>query len=135
MSTSIIATCKEQITLALIHNQHESTNISINNNRFVFVLTFFSGFNANARANMDVMVLLPTPPLPDRISILCLTLAKRCLMTSIAGSGTLGAPDEQICWFGQPAQAEVLPASSLCVPGQSVAKKKYYEVFFVVLVI
>lgn len=31
----------------------------------------------------------------------------------------VSSPEAQIFWFGHPAQAEALPASSLCVPGQS----------------
>lgn len=71
---------------------------------------------------MDVTVLLPTPPFPERIRILCLTFDRFLLISSIDGSGTFVTPDEQICWFGQPAQEEAFPASSLCVPGQSVHK-------------
>lgn len=36
------------------------------------------------------------------------------------GSGPFVSPDAHILWLGQPAHAEALPASSLCVPGQSV---------------
>lgn len=38
----------------------------------------------------------------------------------LPGSGAVAAPEAHTCWFGQPAQASALPASSLFVPGQSV---------------
>lgn len=40
----------------------------------------------------DVTVLFPTPPLPERMRILCFTLDRRFFMSSIAGSGPAGTP-------------------------------------------
>lgn len=80
---------------------------------------FFSGFrSAMARASIDVTVLLPTPPFPDRINSLFFTSANRSFTSSMAGSGPFVAPDAHRFWLGQPAHADALPASSLRVPGQ-----------------
>lgn len=80
---------------------------------------FLSGyFNAMVRANIDVTVLLPTPPLPDTTSSLFFTSASRSFTSSMAGSGPFVAPVAHRFWFGQPAHADDLPAASLCVPGQ-----------------
>lgn len=66
--------------------------------------TVESGFAANAWDNSEENVDLPTPPLPERTRILCLTSASRSVMMGMSGSGPLGA-DAQIDWFGQPLQA------------------------------
>lgn len=80
---------------------------------------FLSGFrSAIVRANIEVTVLLPTPPFPDTTNSLFLTSAKRSFTNSMAGSGPFVAPDAHRFWFGQPAHADVLPAASLSVPGQ-----------------
>ena len=50
----------------------------------------------------------------------------RCSMASRSGSGPLGAV-AQISWFGHPAQAALLPAVSLLVPGQSTAAQEHYD--------
>ena len=78
---------------------------------------------ASANASCAEKVLLPTPPLPDRTSILCKMLRMRCSMARRSGSGPLGAV-AQISWLGHPAQAALLPAVSLLVPGQSAAAQK-----------
>lgn len=86
----------------------------------VISLTFLSlSAAAIARLSKAVNVLFPTPPLPESTNTLFLTWSNRSLTSCIPGSGPLVAPDEHICWFGQPAQADALPASSLWVPGQS----------------
>ena len=58
---------------------------------------------------------------PDSTSTMCFTDASRSAMAARSGSGPLGA-DAQAAWLGQPAQAAALPASSLCVPGQSAGR-------------
>ncbi len=77
---------------------------------------------ASAKASCAENVLLPTPPLPDNTSILCLILRMRCSMASKSGSGPFGAV-AQISWFGQPAHAADFPAVSLLVPGQSAVSR------------
>uniref|UniRef100_A0A915CBY7 Uncharacterized protein n=1 Tax=Parascaris univalens TaxID=6257 RepID=A0A915CBY7_PARUN len=54
------------------------------------------GSMAIARARFAVTVLLPTPPLPERISTLCLTFFKRSLINAKSSSGFLSSPDAQI---------------------------------------
>ena len=49
----------------------------------------------------------------------------KCILLSdhsvrLPGSASFVFPEAHICWLGHPAHPEVLPASSLCVPGQSV---------------
>lgn len=75
---------------------------------------------AKARESIAVTVLLPTPPFPDKISILWRTTSKCLRMISTAGSSPLVAPEAHIFWFGQPAHDEAFPAFSLSVPGQSI---------------
>ena len=53
--------------------------------------TMFAGFEAKAWASMVVKVDFPTPPLPERIKILCLIPERRAVMRGISGSGPLGA--------------------------------------------
>lgn len=85
------------------------------------VLTFaLELFNANPRLSNAVNVLLPTPPFPESTRILCFTCCSRSCTNWIPGSGPFVAPEEQSCWLGQPAHADAFPASSLCVPGQSI---------------
>lgn len=74
---------------------------------------------ANARANITATVVLPTPPLPLKTRIICFTDDNRWPISTIAGSTRRVSPDEQIDWFGQPAQAETRPATVLDVPGQA----------------
>lgn len=84
-----------------------------------FQHTFFSSsFVASALLRRAVTVLLPTPPFPEITKNLFFTWLNLSFTNWIPGSGPLGA-EAQICWFGQPAHAVALPASSLCVPGQS----------------
>ena len=59
----------------------------------------------------------PTPPLPERIRSLCATVDIRAVIAGRSGSGPLGAV-AQMVWFGQPAQASILPACWLSGPGQ-----------------
>ena len=73
---------------------------------------------ARANASCAEKVLLPTPPLPDSTSTMCLMGARRAAMAARSGSGPLGAV-AHAAWLGQPAHAASLPARSLCVPGQS----------------
>jgi hypothetical protein len=47
-----------------------------------------------------------------------------CAVAGLPGSGPLGA-EAHTDWLGQPAHADALPASSLCVPGQSVKDTKH----------
>lgn len=61
---------------------------------------------------------LPTPPLPLKTNTRCLTPASLCEMTSISGSGPLGAA-AHICWFGHPAHESAAPAFSDSGPGQA----------------
>jgi len=61
-------------------------------------------------------VLLPTPPLPLRTRIFFLTARRRSRISGKSGSGSLGSSDAQNDWFGQPSQAELLPASVDSVP-------------------
>ena len=79
--------------------------------------TTLAGLEANAWASMVVKVDFPTPPLPERMSILCLMPESRALMRGISGSGPFGA-DSQIVWLGHPAQASPLPARLDSGPGQ-----------------
>ena len=90
-------------------------------------LTFLSGLSA-ARAldTREVTVLLPTPPFPESMRTLFLTDDNLSFTKAIPGSGNFVAPEEQIFWFGHPAQAETFPALSLCVPGQSEKKYIYF---------
>jgi len=74
---------------------------------------------AREKASCAEKVLLPTPPLPERMRMMCLTEERRWAMAARSGSGPLGAV-AQASWLGQPWQASVLPACSLSVPGQSV---------------
>ena len=41
----------------------------------------------------------------------------------LPGSGAAAAPEEQMVWLGQPAQADAWPAPSLLGPGQAEEKK------------
>jgi len=79
--------------------------------------TVLSGFVANACASKDVKVLLPTPPLPERIRILCLIPERRAVIAGMSGSGPLGA-EAQMAWLGQPAQESACPAEADSGPGQ-----------------
>lgn len=74
--------------------------------------------DASANASCAEKVDLPTPPLPDSTSTMCLIGASLAAMATRSGSGPLGA-DAQASWLGQPAQAAAVPAASLAVPGQS----------------
>ena len=62
---------------------------------------------------------LPTPPFPDRIKIFRFTLDILCFIKGSDGSGSFVAPEAQIAWLSQPAQASDLPASSDSVPWMS----------------
>ena len=73
---------------------------------------------AKANASCAEKVLLPTPPLPDSTSAMCLMGARRAAIAARSGSGPLGAV-AHAAWLGQPAHAASLPARSLSVPGQS----------------
>ena len=75
------------------------------------------GFDAKACASMAVKVDLPTPPLPERIKILCLMLERRAVMSGISGSGPFGVV-AHITWLGHPAHASSLPARLDSGPGQ-----------------
>lgn len=66
-------------------------------------------------------MLLPTPPLPERIKIRFFTEHRFSSIKARSGSGPLGAV-EHICWLGHPAHAEAFPASSVFVPGQSIQR-------------
>ena len=79
---------------------------------------------ANAHPSCAVKVDFPTPPFPDRIRILRLTLDMRCLINGNDGSGNFVAPDAHIDWFSQPAQASDLPASSDSVPYMKSGQKQ-----------
>lgn len=83
--------------------------------------TFISGlFNAKDLDISDVIVLLPTPPLPDNTNSLFLTVESLSLIRSILESDCLVIPDAHIVLFGQPAHIDDFPASLLSVPGQSI---------------
>ena len=73
---------------------------------------------ARHRPRLAVTVLLPTPPLPDRISTLCLTPANLSAIRWMSGSGGAGPALEQIFWLGHPSHAEALPDCSVPTPGQ-----------------
>ena len=77
-----------------------------------------SPFAANANASCAENVLFPTPPFPDRTSIMCLNLDMRSSMRACSGSGPFGA-DAHAAWLGHPWQASAVPASPADVPGQS----------------
>lgn len=62
-------------------------------------------------------MLFPTPPLPDKMRILCLIPERRAVIAGISGSGPLGA-EAQMAWLGQPAQESAFPAVSDSGPGQ-----------------
>ena len=70
---------------------------------------------ARHRPRLAVTVLLPTPPLPDRISTLCLTPANLSAIRWMSGSGPAL---EQLFWLGHPSHAEALPDCSVPTPGQ-----------------
>jgi hypothetical protein len=53
--------------------------------------TVASGLDAKAWASRDENVDFPTPPLPDRTSILCLMEDSRAVMIGMSGSGPFGA--------------------------------------------
>lgn len=92
-------------------------------------LTLFSLCKeARARPKRAVIVLLPTPPLPESTSTLFWTCSKRSFTRRTAGSGPRVTPDAHICWLGQPAHADTFPAVSLPVPGQSVNKLYLHHV-------
>ncbi len=59
--------------------------------------TLISGFRASALASIEVTVLFPTPPFPDKIRILCLTSLSFSWMRGSAASGLVGFAEEQIC--------------------------------------
>lgn len=83
--------------------------------------TFISALLAAKNLDInDVIVLLPTPPLPDNTNSLFLTVESLSLTRSIVGSGCLVIPDAHITWFGQPAHIDTFPASLFAVPGQSI---------------
>lgn len=84
-------------------------------------LTFLSDCEAaNCLANKAVTVLFPTPPFPDKITILFLTFARRFVTAFIASwLSCLPAPEAQNVLLGHPAHASFFPASSLAGPGQS----------------
>lgn len=48
----------------------------------MYVLTFLTESSANVCANIDVNVLLPTPPLPESTKIMCFTEAIFSLINS-----------------------------------------------------
>ena len=75
------------------------------------------GSDAKACASMVVKVDLPTPPLPERIKILCLMPLRRAVMSGISGSGPFGA-EAHIDWLGHPVHASSLPARLDSGPGQ-----------------
>lgn len=75
--------------------------------------------SAKPRDIREVIVLFPTPPLPERMRILFFTEDNLSFTRAFPGSSCFVAPDAHILWFGQPAHAETLPALSLSVPGQS----------------
>ena len=58
---------------------------------------------ARAKLSCEEKVLLPTPPLPDKIRILCFTLDSRSVIAGMSGSGPLGV-DRHSFWLGQPWQ-------------------------------
>ena len=62
-------------------------------------------------------MLLPTPPLPERTKILCLTALNFSAIVFMAGL-TVRVPEEQAPWLGQPWQAYCFPACSDYTPGQ-----------------
>lgn len=70
---------------------------------------------ASAHPSAVVKVDLPTPPLPDRMRIFLLTVDMRFFTAGRSGSGPFGAV-WHASWFGQPAHADALPASSDSVP-------------------
>lgn len=96
------------------------------NHKFGAIFTFVLGFLANALAIIVVIVLFPTPPLPERTMIciifktsnqpqstireiklygftLCLTSDNRCSIFLVTfGSCTEAFPDAQVCWLGHP---------------------------------
>lgn len=67
------------------------------------------GEDAKAWDKRALKVDLPTPPLPDRTSILCFMAERREAMTGMSGSGPLGA-EAHIFWLGQPVQESAVPA-------------------------
>ena len=79
--------------------------------------TIISRLDAKACASMVVKVDFPTPPLPERIRILCLIPDKRAFIRGISGSGPFGAV-AHMDWLGQPAHASPLPARLDSGPGQ-----------------
>ena len=64
--------------------------------------TVEDGFDAKPCESMVLKVDLPTPPLPERMRILCLTEERRAVITGMSGSGPLGA-EAHIDWLGHPA--------------------------------
>jgi hypothetical protein len=98
--------------------------------------TVEEGFDAKPWDNIVENVDFPTPPLPERTRILCLTEERRAVMMGMSGSGPLGA-EAHIAWLGQPAQESAWPAVRDSGPGQcsvemmlvfcSLAHRKYRE--------
>ena len=76
-----------------------------------------SYFWESRTASWVATVLFPTPPLPERTKILCLTADSFSAMTLMAGLG-LSYPDAQASWLGQPWQASSFPDCEFPVPGQ-----------------
>ena len=84
---------------------------------------------ASPRAICAENVLLPTPPLPDKTKIVCLTSSKLFATTFKAGSSSLARPEAHNFWFGHPAQPAALPAESLDGPTQPmIIESKYTDV-------
>ena len=98
--------------------------------------TFISGLlDAKDLDINDVIVLLPTPPLPDSTNNLFLTVESFLLIRSAVRSGCWLIPDAHIIWFGQFVHIDAFPASLLAVPGQSIkillfVLIKYYYLFY-----
>lgn len=69
-------------------------------------------------------MLLPTPPFPLRTNTTCDTLfnafwsSDRSFSLAARAAGEEKVPVEQAAWFGQPAQAEDLPALAEVGPTQ-----------------
>lgn len=77
-----------------------------------------SCFWESRSANWVATVLLPTPPLPERTSILCLTDRSLSAMAAMAGLTCWGAPEAQSDWLGHPEHEDYFPASLEAGPGQ-----------------
>ena len=95
-----------------------------------------SYFWERSTASWVATVLLPTPPFPERTTILCLMPDNFCAMILMAGFSWT-APEAQAAWLGQPEQADYLPALSELTPGQfSLALfGTYFYIFLTIIII